>query len=131
MTPPPGFAHSDRRGQIITLLIQLLPAGRTMPECPLSTADGVKAVDVAWLASDRAEFRDRPLLLTDAPEICIEVFSPSNTQPEIDEKRALYFDAGAGEVWICSLDGSMSFFLSPNHQVSTSSLCPDFPQAIP
>jgi len=131
MTPPPGFLHADRQGQIMTLLIQLLPAGRTMPECPISTADGVKAVDVAWLASGRAEFRERPLLLTNAPEICVEVFSPSNTASEIDEKRALYFDAGASEVWICNLDGSMSFFVRPDHQVSASPLCPAFPRIIP
>jgi Uma2 family endonuclease len=101
-----------------------------MPECPISTADGVKAADLAWLAGGRAELRERPLVLTSGPEICIEVFSPSNTQREIDEKRALYFDAGATEVWICNLDGSMSFFVRPNHQVSNSSLCPPFPKAI-
>jgi len=50
---------------------------------------------------------------------------------EIDEKRALYFDAGATEVWTCNLDGSMSFFSGVNHQVPFSSLCPAFPQAIP
>jgi Uma2 family endonuclease len=131
MTPPPGFPHSDRQGQIMTLLIQLLPSGRAIPECPISTADGVKAVDLAWLASGRVELRERPLVLTNAPEICIEVFSPSNTQREIGEKRALYFDAGATEVWICNLDGSMSFFIGPDHQVSISSLCPGFPHAIP
>jgi Uma2 family endonuclease len=131
MTPPPGFTHSDRQGQIADLLKDLLPDGRTLPECPISTADGVKAVDLVWLVSGRAELRERPLVLTTAPEICIEVFSPSNTQREIDEKRALYFDAGATEVWICNLDGSMSFFVGPDHQVPSSSLCPDFPYAIP
>jgi Uma2 family endonuclease len=131
MTPPPGFLHSDRQGNIADLLKDLLPNGRTLAECPLSTADGVKAIDLAWLARGRAEFRERPLVLTSAPEICIEVFSPSNTQREMDEKRALYFDAGAAEVWICNLEGSMSFFVRPNHQVPTSSLCPGFPHAIP
>jgi Uma2 family endonuclease len=131
MTPPPGFPHSDRQGNIADLLKDLLPNGRTLAECPLSTADGVKAIDLAWLARARAEFRERPLVLTSAPEICIEVFSPSNTQREIDEKRALYFDAGATEVWICNLDGSITFFAGPDRQQSTSLLCPAFPQAIP
>jgi Uma2 family endonuclease len=131
MTPPPGFLHSDRQGRIIGLLNELLRDGNALPECPLSTADGVKAIDVAWLAKGRAEFRDRPLILTGAPEICIEVLSPSNTTAELTEKRALYFDAGATEVWICNLDGTMSFFVAPDHQVSTSSLCATFPQVIP
>ena len=131
MTPPPGFPHSDRQGNIADLLKDLLPNGRTLAECPLSTADGVKAIDLAWLARNRAEFRERPLVLTSAPEICIEVFAPSNTQREMDEKRALYFDAGASEVWICNLDGSMSFFSGVDHQLSTSLLCPSFPATIP
>jgi Uma2 family endonuclease len=113
-------------------LSDLLPQGLVITECPLSTADGVKAVDVAWLAAGRLEIGDEPepTVLIRAPEICVEVLSPSNTQREIDEKRALYFDAGVNEVWICNLDGSMSFFVRPNHQVSTSSLCPGFPDRI-
>jgi hypothetical protein len=77
----------------------------------------------------RPEVVDRPIALTTAPEICVGVLSPSNTTAEIDEKRALYFDAGAIEVWVCNLDGAMSFFSGVNNQISTSSLCPDFPGA--
>jgi Uma2 family endonuclease len=69
--------------------------------------------------------------LPTAPPVCIEILSRSNTPAEIDEKRALYFDAGATEVWTCNLDGSMSFFSGVDHQVPISSLCPAFPQAIP
>src|SRR5205823_13674111 len=38
--------------------------------------------------------------LTRAPEICIEVVSPSNSVKELSEKREAYFAAGAQEVWI-------------------------------
>lgn len=131
MTPPAGFTHSDRQGQIINLLFKLLPSGRTLPECPVSTADGVKAIDVAWLAGSRIEIAERPLVLTRAPEICIEIFSPSNSICEISEKRTLYFDAGASEVWICELDGTISFFGVQNRFVSRSFICPDFPNRIP
>jgi Uma2 family endonuclease len=131
MSPPPAFRHSRRQGHIINLLNELLPDGRTLPECPLSTADGVKAIDVAWLASNRLEITEDPQLLTSAPEICVEIFSPSNSPFEISEKRVLYFDAGATEVWICTLDGSISFFDSPDHQLPVSSICPAFPDRIP
>src|SRR4029077_17663861 len=97
----------------------------------LSTADGVKAVDLVWLDRRRPELLERPLVLTPPAEICVEILSPSNTPAEIDEKRALYFDAGAAEVWICNLDGSMSFFSGVDHQQSTSLLCPNFPKVIP
>ena len=98
VSPPPAFTHADRQGQIADLLKSLLPNGRTLVECPLSTADGIKAVDLVWLDRGRPEFL------------------------EIGEKRALYFDADAAEVWICNLDGSMSFLLGPDHQALTSAL---------
>ena len=131
MTPPPGFLHSDRQSQMFALLLQLLPGGRPFSECPLSTADGVKGLDLAWLAGDRPELQNRPVVLARAPEICVEILSPSNTPSEIDERRALYFDADATEVWICNLDGSITFFVSPDRQQSTSLFCPAFPQGIP
>src|SRR5262249_14750299 len=131
MTPPPGFRHSRRQDAIIGLLHQLLPNGQTLPECAISTADGVKALDVAWLAPARPELTTEPVGLTRAPEIDVEMLSPPNTQPEINEKRALYFDARATEVWICNLDGSISFFSGVNRALSVSALCPDFPHAVP
>jgi Uma2 family endonuclease len=112
-------------------LLQLLPDGEIFTECPVSTAGGVKVADVAWIAPDRRENLVELVLLEPAPEICVEVLSPSNSAAEIDQKRALYFDAGAAEVWICNLDGSMSFFVGPDHlQSSTSVLCPAFPTRI-
>jgi len=131
MTPPPGFAHSRRQFSIGSLLSNSLPQGLVLTECPISTAGGVKAVDVAWLSPSRPEISQEPLVLTRAPEICVEILSPSNTTSEIDEKRALYFDAGATEVWICNLDGSIFFFVRPDLQRSTSPLCPSFPDRIP
>ena len=41
---------------------------------------------------------DNPLMV--APEICLEVISPSNSVKETQEKREAYFAAGAHEVWI-------------------------------
>lgn len=38
--------------------------------------------------------------LTRAPEICIEVLSPSNSVQEMEEKRAAYLASGALEVWL-------------------------------
>ena len=131
MSPPPAFQHSRRQGHIVGLLTRLLPDGQTLPECPVSTADGVKAIDVAWLASGRAEVGQDPVALTRAPDICIEILSPSNSASEIDEKRALYFDDAAAEVRICNLDGSISFFVGPDHHQLNSIICPAFPNRIP
>lgn len=131
MSPPPASRHGRRQVKIGALLLGLLPAGETISECPLSTAAGVRAVDVAWLAPKRSEIGQDPTIFLRAPDICIEILSPSNTTAEIDEKRALYFDAGAAEVWICDLDGAIIFFVNPDDQNITSVLCPAFPNRIP
>jgi Uma2 family endonuclease len=41
---------------------------------------------------------ESPLMV--APEICIEVVSPSNSVKELQEKREAYLASGAEEVWI-------------------------------
>jgi hypothetical protein len=64
-------------------------------------------------------------------EICRDpAFADRPERFEIDQKRALYFNAGATEVWICNLDGSMLFFVSPVRQESDSLLFPAFPDRI-
>ena len=44
-----------------------------------------------------------------APEICVEVVSPSNSSAEIAEKIGLYLNQGALEVWICDQNGALTF----------------------
>ena len=66
-----------------------------------------------------------------APDICVEVLSPSNTEAEIEEKTALYFDAGAQEVWICGRSGAMKFLdRDASRPLKVSQLCPAFPRKV-
>lgn len=132
MTPPPSFDHADAQGRLIELLLALAPnSGRTRPEVPLSTSAGVRGIDVVWISEERLAQSPNRKVLTVAPEICVEVLSPSNTQAEIDEKKALYFEAGADEVWICGLDGTLRVFLRDTpDETATSMLCPDLPAQI-
>jgi Putative restriction endonuclease len=83
------------------------------------------------LVLDRRENISQLTLFERAPEICVELVSPSNSRSEIIEKRALYFDAVAAEVWVCALDGSISFFVSLHQQLPASSICAPFPISIP
>src|SRR6476659_5398417 len=69
MSPPPAFSHSQRQGKIVGLMLKLLSEGQAMPECPLSTSDGVKAIDAAWLSAEREEHVRKPIVLERAPEI--------------------------------------------------------------
>src|ERR1051325_4807350 len=48
MSPPPAPSHGSYQSEIAHLLRTKLRRGRVLTECPISTADGVKAADVAW-----------------------------------------------------------------------------------
>ncbi len=100
-------------------------------ECPISTSDGIKVADVVWISKERRARAVKRDVLIEAPEICVEVISPSNTRQEIEHKKAFYFEAGAQEVWICDLRGRMIFFLknAPDN-AGSSRLCPTFPKKV-
>jgi Uma2 family endonuclease len=131
MSPPPAPSHGLKQARIATLIDQLLRHGIVITECPVSTSDGVKAIDVAWLVAERRQEADSVICFVQAPEICVEILSPSNTGVEISEKIALYFEAGAREVWTCDRDGSIEFYHSGSTQARRSSgICPEFPLSI-
>jgi len=131
MSPPPAPSHGSFQLEIGHLLRNLLPEGRVLTECPISTADGVKAADVAWVSPERMKELGEQACFPRAPDLCVEVLSPGNTEAEMKEKMALYFDAGAREVWLCARSGAMSFF-SPGAALPSgaSELCPQFPQRV-
>jgi Uma2 family endonuclease len=131
MSPPPAPSHGSFQSEIVYLLRTLMTSGRTLTECPISTADGVKAADVAWASPESMRELGRQVCFPNAPEICVEVLSPSNTKAEIDEKVALYFDAGAKQVWVCSQSGAMQFLDAPSARpMRASRLCPQFPSKV-
>jgi Uma2 family endonuclease len=129
MSPPPAPSHGVKQASIATLLDTLLPEGLVITECPVATSDGVKAIDVAWLISERRQEVDSAVCLAQAPEICVEILPPSYTSEEISEKTALYFEAGAREVWICDQEGTLKFFYLGRSDAS-SEMCPEFPPRI-
>jgi Uma2 family endonuclease len=131
MSPPPAPRHGSYQLEIGHLLRTLMPRGRVLTECPISTADGVKAADVAWASPECMRALGARVCFPNSPEICVEVLSPSNTEAEIKEKLALYFNAGAKEVWTCSNSGALSFH-SPEAAkcMDRSRLCPEFPEQI-
>ena len=131
MSPPPAPSHGSFQGMICHLLYNLGENGRPLTECPVSTSDGVKAADVAWSSDEIWNSLEGKSCFTRCPEILVEVISPSNTKAEIRDKTALYFEAGAKEVWLCSKEGKMSFFSGPAERLRASELIPDFPANLP
>lgn len=129
MMPPPGLDHSAHQSEIVFQLHALMRGGKVLAECPVSTSEGIKGVDVVWISARRIAKARRKNVLVLAPEICVEVISPGNTRSEIEEKRRLYFEAGAEEVWLCDVRGRLSFFHKddPGRASPRSTVCPKFP----
>lgn len=130
MSPPPSFSHGRRGYQIAKLMERHAMGGASSVEVPVSTSDGVRVADVAWLTDSQLAAAEGMSVLPTSPAICVEVISPRNREPEMLEKMALYFDAGASEVWLCDGTGTMRFFLAPERQVDVSVLIPDFPASV-
>lgn len=108
----------------------VLEPGRRIVEFAIRTSKGVKVADVAWISERRWQDYARDAEASPiSAEICIEVLSRSNTAAEIDEKRRLYFGAGAEEVWTCDLEGHVRFF-GPAGERDASNLAPGFPSRI-
>lgn len=129
MSPPPNFGHQEYGTAILTLLLALMKGGKPVYEAGVQTSDGTKIPDVLWVSDLKRAQRNGSPSLPFSPELCIEILSPSNTKREIEEKKALYFEGGAEEVWVCDRHGKMSF-CGKDGLFRKSRLCPGFPGQI-
>lgn len=63
--------------------------------------DSLVGADAAFISNERLATVERfDKFFPFAPDLAVEVLSPSNTVQEIDEKVALYFAAGSRLVWV-------------------------------
>ena len=107
---PATNRHSLLQGKLQALLLRCLPHGVQMPECSILTSKGVKVADVVWASNAFFERYRDATPYRKAPELCIEVASPSNTTDELTQKTRLYLEAGAVEVWIVYGDGVVEVY---------------------
>ena len=97
MTPASTY-HSRIQGRLCQKLAVL--GSETLVEPGIATATGLFVPDLAWASAQFMSAHAGETPLRRAPELCIEVLSPSNSRKEMEEKRAAYLAAGAQEVWL-------------------------------
>jgi Uma2 family endonuclease len=102
-------------------LRRLRPEGTTITECPIETNIGVRVPDIVWAAPDFMGRHGNADPFPAAPELCVEVLSPSNTKAEIAEKVSAYLAAGAVEVWLVPDQGTLEI-ITKDGRASASSL---------
>jgi Uma2 family endonuclease len=107
---PANNRHARLQGALAVELGRQLADGGVLTECPVLTAIGVRVPDVAWASAAFLAAHGDATPYPAAPEICVEIVSPSNAEEEMQRKLAAYLAAGAREVWIVSEDGSVRYF---------------------
>lgn len=125
---------SNRHGFLQVLIADLLrehaPAGRAIAECSIQTALGVKVADVAWVSHAFLRQHRFANPYPVAPEIVIEITSPSNSRAEMPEKQSLYFQHNAQEFWLCDQNSGALTFYDAKGELISSRLAPDFPERV-
>ncbi len=107
---PASNNHGIRQSDIVIKLHNSNLSGQIITECSIQTPQGVKVADVAWASDEFMEIHSDKTPYTVAPEICVEVISPSNSKAEMNEKIELYLNQGAREVWLCNQKGEISYY---------------------
>jgi Uma2 family endonuclease len=122
---PASNRHSRLQGIIALALGTQLKDGGVLPECSILTSIGIRVPDVAWASSSFLAAYGEITPFMRAPEICVEVISPSNVEAEIEEKKRAYLAAGAEEVWLVSEEGSIRYFGASGEKAKS-----DFPVVV-
>jgi len=110
MAPPPGFEHGEITMNLAGPLYQHVKSNSLGVVFAAETGfklesnpDTVRAPDVAFMRRARVQETGRvPGYGSGAPDLAVEVLSPSDRTIEVEEKVAEWLAAGARMVWVVS-----------------------------
>jgi Uma2 family endonuclease len=105
---PSGFDHGaiiDNLHVLLSNYVRLNKLGKVLgAETGFKLArnpDTVRGADVSFIAAARLPAKGRPIGFWDgAPDLAVEVISPSDTLKEVEEKAGDYIAGGARLVWV-------------------------------
>jgi len=126
---PASNRHGRLCSKISLIFVESGKEGEIYLRCSIDTRKGVKVADVAWSSPHFFAQYGEMTPLPVAPEICVEILSPSNSEREMLEKIDLYLAKGAQEVWLCDDDGNLTFDAAQG-ELQLSRLFPNFPKNI-
>ena len=103
--PPAGGDHGEVGIQIaalVTIHVRAHKLGRTYNSDTgfRLSPDTVRAPDFAFIRSDRAPKGRTPGFVPMAPDLAVEVFSPSDSPAQLMRKIKQYLAAGTHTVWV-------------------------------
>ena len=113
---PASNSHGRIQGRLAATLWNNMPEGEVITECSIDTSDGVKVADIAWASALFVSEFGYITPYTKAPELCVEIVSPSNSKQEMANKTDLYLAKGAQEVWIIYGNSCIDIFTHSGQQ---------------
>lgn len=104
----PRYRHQEVVGNLLRILTDIVRS-RNLGEVVLTVGvhlhdELVLEPDVVFVRRDRLEIVDREGHIHGAPDLVVEVLSPSNRSYDRDLKRKRYLENGVAEVWIVDAD---------------------------
>lgn len=105
---PASNRHGIQQAKLVRLLAGMLSDGEIATECSIATHRGVKVADVVWMSPAFLARYGEQTPYPQAPELCVEILSPTNGAREMEEKVRLYLGHGAHEVWVVDGEGSIT-----------------------
>ncbi len=121
---PASNSHGRTQMKLGNNLTNKLPNGEVISECSIQTSEGVKVADIVWASNEFINTYAYKTPYPKAPEICIEIVSPSNSKAEMAEKIELYLAKGAQEVWIAHEDEKIETYTHEG-QIAKSKIAAD------
>jgi Uma2 family endonuclease len=107
---PASNRHGRLQMWVGAELLRQLPGGLVVSEASILTDIGVRVPDVIWGSAEFVRTFGENTPYPQAPEICVEIVSPGNSDDEMREKTRAYLAAGAREVWLVAEAGVIRFF---------------------
>lgn len=105
--PPPKWKHSAVQQRLLALLSQAAgPAGHVTLELGFrALPDGeYRIADVVYIPNERWASQDPEGHFRGAPDLVVEVLSPSNTASEMRDPKQVCLENGCIEFWIVDMD---------------------------
>ena len=106
LVPRPRFKHQRIRLQIANFFVNFLeqnPIGEVVYEVDVHLGDKVVAPDVLFISKERLHIIEE-LNIQGAPDLVVEVLSPSTASYDKKIKSKLYFKNGVKEFWLVDPD---------------------------
>jgi Uma2 family endonuclease len=120
---PASNLHSMLQTRLAQRLLPL--GGQAFVEASVLTKLGLTVADVAWASEEFMRLHGIETPFTNAPDLCVEIASPTNSRKELLEKAAAYLAAGAREAWIVFPQSQRFEVHGPDGLLSRSSLAID------